>query len=617
VKNAIILAIFCCVNALYAFNANLTVNTANERKLISPYIYGTNQLLTGQESWSLARLGGNRWTGYNWENNASNAGSDWSQHSDNFLGGGETPGKAVTDPVDANHTAGRYSLITLPMAGFVAKDKNGTVSEAETAPSSRWVKIEHVKSAAFASTPDLNDNAVYNDEFVNFLVKKYGKASAGSGVEGYLLDNEPALWPSTHPRIHPQQPTCQELLQRSVPLAKAIKGVDETAQVWGPVLYGFAAMTDFQGAPDWATVSAGKGYDWFVDYYLDRMKQSSDSAGKRLLDVFDFHWYSEAKGDNRIVDTVAITDKDQKARVQAPRTLWQDGYVEDSWIGQWGTEHLPLLPKIQAAIGKWNPGTKLSITEWNYGGESDITGGVAFADALGIYGKMGVYAACYWQYWRLTDYTTAAFKLYRNYDGQNGKYGDVYVQSATSDWQNSSIYAAEQSGDRTKLHLIVINKSFTEAMNATITLTSDVTYKSGVAWGYDSKSAAITEKQAIPVITNNSFTCSVPALSVYHLVLSGEGGAEVRDFSSVVHGDGGVKVSGLRNRIDVAFELSDSRHVTIGLYDLFGKEITMLHDGLATGGTYSQHYAVDLPTGMYVIKVKVGRYAYCKKIQLM
>jgi hypothetical protein len=35
---------------------------------------------------------------------------------------------------------------------------------------------------------------VYIDEELNFLVKKYGKASSAKGVKGYELDNEPDLW---------------------------------------------------------------------------------------------------------------------------------------------------------------------------------------------------------------------------------------------------------------------------------------------------------------------------------------------------------------------------------------------------------------------------------------
>ena len=53
-----------------------TVNEANGRVPISAFIYGTNQpdWQGGAHNLTLTRLGGNRWTAYNWENNASNAG---------------------------------------------------------------------------------------------------------------------------------------------------------------------------------------------------------------------------------------------------------------------------------------------------------------------------------------------------------------------------------------------------------------------------------------------------------------------------------------------------------------------------------------------------------------
>src|SRR5690242_11325356 len=60
-----------------AADVRLTVNSlAAPAKPISPYIYGMNffagSSLTNPVT--LDRLGGNRWTGYNWETNASNAG---------------------------------------------------------------------------------------------------------------------------------------------------------------------------------------------------------------------------------------------------------------------------------------------------------------------------------------------------------------------------------------------------------------------------------------------------------------------------------------------------------------------------------------------------------------
>src|ERR1017187_8701937 len=64
---------------------------------IFPYIYGNNQPLwkSAGKLYSLTRIGGNRMTAYNWENNASNAGSDWQHQSDNNMGGGEIPVEAM------------------------------------------------------------------------------------------------------------------------------------------------------------------------------------------------------------------------------------------------------------------------------------------------------------------------------------------------------------------------------------------------------------------------------------------------------------------------------------------------------------------------------------------
>ncbi len=53
---------------------------------ISPYIYGSNgQSDDRDENITARRAGGNRWSGYNWENNASNAGEDYINHSDDYL----------------------------------------------------------------------------------------------------------------------------------------------------------------------------------------------------------------------------------------------------------------------------------------------------------------------------------------------------------------------------------------------------------------------------------------------------------------------------------------------------------------------------------------------------
>jgi len=491
---------------------------------ISPYIYGTNQLLTEEENWAALRQGGNRMTGYNWENNASNAGSDYFHSSDNYLTwisniqNENVPGIVTTTFRDRSIELNAYSLVTLQLAGYIAKDKNGTVEESEKAPSSRWAAVQFQKDGEFSLRPDTSDTLVYLSEYVNFLVDKYGMSNTSSGIKGYSLDNEPALWVSTRPRIHPLKPTCSEIVQKGIDVSKAIINIDPYAEVFGPVLYGFNAYYSFQDAADWNSVRSGKNHSWFIDFYLEEMKKAETAEGKRLLDVLDLHWYPEARGDGRISDPNSNSEADKLARVQAPRTLWDNNYIEDSWIGQWFSGYLPLIPKIKKSIDNYYPGTKLAFTEFSYGGENDISGAIAMADVLGIFSKYGVYFATFWELNSPSDYISAAYKIYRNYDGNNSTAGDFFLPSFTSDSVNSSVYGSIKN-EENEIHIIAINKNLNESLTGDFSILSNRQILSGRVWMVEGNSPDITEINPVAEISNNNFSYTLPAGSVCHFVL--------------------------------------------------------------------------------------------------
>lgn len=509
-------------------SVDVTIDTQSKRLPISPYIYGVNQDLPGQTV-TARRLGGNRTTAYNWENNASNAGSDYIHSSDNFLveyigvpkEDAEKPGAVATVFHDQSLAQNvPYTLLTLQAAGYVSADKYGEVKPQDSAPSNRWKEVKFAKNAPFSLTPDLTDDYVYMDEFVNFLVDKYGSASTATGVKGYSVDNEPALWAHTHVRVHPDPVTCDELVEKTAELSKAVKNVDPDAEIFGPALYGFAAYLSLQSAPDWED-GLKDNYNWFVDYYLEKMKEKSDEAGMRLLDVFDIHYYPEARGGgSRITFGEDSTNIEcNKARLQAPRTLWQGSYVEDSWIAEpWFEHYRPILPTIQESINKFYPGTKLAVTEYDFGAGNHITGGIAQADVLGIFGENNVYLATYWGE-DFKDYIVAGINLYTNFDGKGSKYGDISVEASVSDDELASAYASIEEDDEGKLHIILLNKNYDNSTTFNLSINSDKQYKKGIAWGFDRASSEITQRPSVTRINNNSFTYTLPALSAYHIVL--------------------------------------------------------------------------------------------------
>jgi mannan endo-1,4-beta-mannosidase len=599
------------------------ISVEESLKTISPYIYGTNQLLTEEENWTAMRQGGNRLTGYNWENNASNAGTDYLNSSDNFLTwiagiqNENEPGIVTTTFRDKSIELDAYSLVTLQLAGYVARDKNGTVTEQQTAPSLRWRSVKFEKGSTFSLQPDTSDSFVYLDEYVNLLVNRFGMANTPTGIKGYALDNEPGLWISTHPRIHPVKARCLEMVQKAIDVSTAVKNVDPYLEIFGPVLYGFNAYYNFQDAADWDSVKAGTNYQWFIDYYLDQMRLAEISSGKRLLDVLDIHWYPEARGDNRITETNANSTADKLARVQAPRTLWDDNYTENSWIGQWFSAYLPLIPRLKESIDEFYPGTKLAFTEFSYGGENDITGAIAMADVLGIFGKYDVYLGTYWQLDSPSNYISAAYKIYRNYDGNNSTFANYSLPSVTSDSVSSSVYGSlDDAGN--EIHLIAINKKLNESVAGNFSISSQHNIQSGRVWKLDDNSSEISEINSVSNITNNSFSYTLPSGSICHFVLQ----TDAVNVAEENHLPESYYLAAYPNPFNpstlIKYSLKNDRRVTIKIFNTLGEELRTLVDEIKSAGNYEVEFrANDLPSGVYIYRMQSGEFVSSKKMILI
>jgi mannan endo-1,4-beta-mannosidase len=482
---------------------------------ISPYIYGMNAEDPSGSGATLRRLGGNRLTGYNWVNNASNAGKDWKHTSDNWLCDREgykdcdQPGALVKHFVEENQKAGMESLITLPMAGYVAADKDGEVGENEKAPSKRWKEVVFHKKGKFTLSPNPKDKYVYDDEFVNFLVSNY-KTAAEGGVRFYDLDNEPGIWDETHPRIHPKPATYWEMANLTERLAYAVTKVDPTAQILGPVSYGWQEFLTLQNSPDSAEINKTEGT--FLDFYLKQMKALEGHDGRRLLNILDLHWYPEAQGGGKRITEGDVSPDSVDARLQAPRSLWDPGYVEKSWITASSTQGkaIQLIPWLKGKIEQNYPGTGLGFSEYDYGAGDHVSGGIAQADVLGIFGKYGVALAAYWG--KLKPYNLAAFHLYRDYDGKGSAFGDTEISSGSDDISQTSIYAAADSKRAGALWVVVLNKNQKESVSGKFEIQGKTSYQSWQRYGFDSQSAEI-KLMGSGSLSQNKFDYSLPPLT--------------------------------------------------------------------------------------------------------
>ncbi len=419
---------------------------------ISEYIYGTNRnLWTGADKYlTLGRQGGNRMTAYNWENNASNAGNDYHFQSDGFLGGGDIPGEVPRAAVAAAQAAGKAFIVTVPMAGYVSKDKkaDGDVRKTPDYLNVRFDKSVARKNAPFVYPPDRSDHTVYQDEFVHWLEGKFKDRTAPIW---YDLDNEPDIWSGTHAEVHPSPTTYAEMVQKTRDYGSMIKSIAPQTQVFGFVSYGWNGYRTLQNAPD------GNGRD-FIDFFLSSMKDVERTTGKRVMDVLDLHWYPEAKGGGVRVTEASAAPEVVAAREQATRSLWDPTYTENSWIADTLKEPIRLIPRIKEKIAKFYPGTKLAFTEYQFGGGNDISGAIAEADALGIFGREGVFAACLWPLSSDAKFTDAGFSAFRDYDGRGAHFGDMALSATSSDPAHVSIYASKFGSTPGKYVLVVVNQ---------------------------------------------------------------------------------------------------------------------------------------------------------------
>jgi hypothetical protein len=305
--------------------------------------------------------------------------------------------------------------------------------------------------------------------------------------------------------------------------ATMVKGIDPNALDAGPEEWSWpgylysgydqqwsGANNDYNPAHYPDRIAHG-GQD-FGPWFLTQVNLRSQAAGKRLLDIFTLHCYPQGDGQGTYESGDDVSTTAQLLRNRSTRQFWDTNYLDPSWINS----VIALIPRMRSWVTTNYPGTKIGVTEYNWGAEGFISGATAQADIYGIFGREGLDLATRWETPATGTPTYNAMKLYRNYDGHKSTFGDVSVAATVPAPDSLSAFAAIRTND-SALTVMVINKTLSGLTPLALNLTNFA--NSGTAQAWQLTASNVITRLADIIYTGGTISNQLPAQSITLFVL--------------------------------------------------------------------------------------------------
>ncbi len=339
----------------------------------------------------------------------------------------------------------------------------------------------------------------------------------------WSMDNEMEIWRGTHNDLD-LPVTGDFLVERYIDVAKKARAAWGDIKLTGPVV-----ANEWQ----WCHIGAyndesrpkidGKEYCW-LEFFIKKVAEAQKSSGKRLLDVFDIHWYP--------------TEKDYESRVNWHRVLFDTTYYYMGGNGvrcasgtcDWSDKEKGYKSYIFVRINQWlekyfgkDHGITLAITETDLNDSDPMVTALTYASFLGTMQDNGVEIFTPWTW---GDGMFETVHLFSRYGHPNR------VQSTSSNDSLVSAYSSiSNKGD--SLTVIFVNRAENNPQDVYLSLdgfkaenTANALTLSGIAGEtFVSHTSNALKKNAVNVkmtggMTNatenyaNKFSMTLPAKSI-------------------------------------------------------------------------------------------------------
>ena len=249
--------------------------------------------------------------------------------------------------------------------------------------------------ATIRTTPTSPNSPAFEQAWIQHLIDTFGNSQNG-GVQYYTLGNEPGLWNHTHRDIHPNGVTHHRTARPRHRLRVDGQGARSRTRRSSASRSGAGRTTSQRarrgrrrtGAP---TLQTG----WPIPDVAARPDAPARHDDRRS-DCSTTSRCTSTRRAAQFSDDVSTTCSSCGTARRA--SLWDPNYVDESWIASTGINggRVNLINLMKNWVNTYYPGTKIGITEYNWGAEGHMNGATTQADIWGIFGREGLDLANRW-----------------------------------------------------------------------------------------------------------------------------------------------------------------------------------------------------------------------------
>jgi hypothetical protein len=522
-----ILLLLCHVTLYTAIaqNVSVSVDPTQNKRLISPYIYGRNQTFDQPAQFykdaglRFSRMnGGNNATGYNWRKKIT-------VHPDWYNNVYAEDWDSYAQNIAANYPD-MQGMFAFQLIGRVASSTNNNFNDWAYNQSQYWSGVG--QNLAGGGTPDPNGGSKAlvegntnlftepwpADSSVGILGHWFGANGLGLNKSQFLywnMDNEVDVWNGTHDYVMPTLISASAFMDRYIDLAKKAKALYPGIKLCGPVTT--SEWQWYKWSNESITIN-GRYYCW-LEYFIKRLADEYKATGIKLVDVVDLHnypWYNnntEALQLHRMYyDTLY-----NYPGANGLKTItggWDNALTKEyifKRINNWLNEHFGA-----------NNGITVGLSEWSPGPSEPNLASVIYASHLGTFANNGVDFFSPWTWFTGMWETLHLFS-------RNAK---KYSVSSTSSNENTLSAYSSVNENADSLTVMLINRDMTAPSTVTVNL-SNFSVANGNYTTLQLSSLSATEtfvshtqnalKQNTVAVNSNSLTITVPALSTTAILL--------------------------------------------------------------------------------------------------